>query len=88
MNDIPGKIAGVVAVLLGLVFFWADYIIVTALGAIGEFVALKIGMTGMAVLGVKIIVWGLCLGFIVMVAVVGGILIGIGFDLLNLGKLW
>jgi len=83
MSDRIEKILGLAAGLCGLALLAADCVVIIAIGAIGEFIALKIGMTGMAVLGVKIIMWVLLFGVIATIAMVSVFLMMISLGLLE-----
>jgi len=83
MSDMFEKILGLAAGLCGLALLAADCVVIIAIGAIGEYIALEIGMTGLAVLGVKIIMWVVLFGVVATIAMVGVFLILISLGLLK-----
>lgn len=65
------KIAGIVVCCIGLLLWYIDYLIFTAIGALTSWIAEAAGITGNAVLGVQIIGWILTLGIMILMLVLG-----------------
>lgn len=79
-NSILCKIFGIVLIVFGLIILSVDYIIIDAIGELFKQIAIFLGVTGMAILGVQIIGYLLLYSIIVFLAIVAILLIIIGIS--------
>ena len=79
--SIENKLAGIIVTFIGLGILYLDYVIFTAIGALTEYIAITIGLTGAAILGIQIAGWILVLGVMVLFLVVGGVMTIFGLDI-------
>ena len=68
---IINKIGGIAICLIGIAVWYVDYMVFSAVCAIGTYVASLIGATGAATLGVLIIEWFLSIGLMATLFVIG-----------------
>jgi hypothetical protein len=81
--DIIAKVFGLTIIFFGFAAWHTDYIIFSAIGALGTAFAATIGFTGSAVLGLQTLGWFIVLGLLSLLFILGSILFCIGLEILG-----
>ena len=80
--DIVAKVIGILICVIGIGIWYADYLVFRAIGAICEYLASWIGITGATKVGVMIIGWFFGLGLMVTIFVIGAAIYVFGVGVL------
>ena len=78
LTAVIAKITGTVLCLIGIGVWYTDYLVFSAIGALCKHLALLVGITGEASVGVMIIGWVIGFGLMVTIFVIGGSIVAFG----------
>ena len=78
------KVIGIMVCIVGLLMWYLDYIVFTAIGALTAWIAGAMGMTGMAVFGLQIVGWILTFTIMLFLFVSGAYAIISGISMITI----
>lgn len=81
MKKIKDKICGIVLFAIGFGILYLEYIVICAIGALGEWIADIVGATGGAHTGITLLAYVPMIGLILLGLIVAGLIFASGIEM-------